>query len=184
MAAKLTTSGISFSDGTVLNSKRGIIPQSTSWVFFQASAPTGWTKQTTHNNKALRVVSGTGGGSGGSTAFTTVLSSSFAYAGTLTLAGSTGGTALTTAQIPSHAHPNHGQVYNAVPAVYNPDGSFAYWNGGDVTRAGGWTRVSPTTGNEGSGENHSHPAGASSPVSTTFTTGVQYIDVIVCSFDG
>jgi hypothetical protein len=36
-------------------------------VFFQASSPTGWTLDTTHNDKALRVVSGTGGGSGGTT---------------------------------------------------------------------------------------------------------------------
>jgi len=42
-----------------------IAPNNTSMVFFQASATTGWTQSTTHNNKALRVVSGTGGGSGG-----------------------------------------------------------------------------------------------------------------------
>lgn len=40
-------------------------PSGTKMVFFQASAPTGWTQDTTHNNKALRVVSGSGGGSGG-----------------------------------------------------------------------------------------------------------------------
>lgn len=184
MAAKLTTSGISFSDSTVLDSKRGIIPQSTSWVFFQAAAPTGWTKQTTHNNKALRVVSGTGGGSGGSTAFTTVLSPTFAYAGTLATSDATGNTALAESQIAAHAHPDHGVVYNAVPAIFNPDGSFNSWNGGDVVRAGGWTRVSPGTGNAGSTNNHNHPVSQSVPISTTFTTGVQYIDVIVCSFDG
>jgi hypothetical protein len=39
-------------------------------VFYQAAAPTGWTKSTAHNDKALRVVSGTGGGSGGTHALT------------------------------------------------------------------------------------------------------------------
>ena len=39
-------------------------------LFYQSSAPTGWTKSTSHNNKALRVVSGSGGGSGGSQSFT------------------------------------------------------------------------------------------------------------------
>lgn len=34
-------------------------------TFFQASAPTGWTKVTTQNDKYLRVVSGSGGGNGG-----------------------------------------------------------------------------------------------------------------------
>ena len=43
----------------------------TALLFAQTAAPTGWTKSTTHDNKALRVVSGTAG-SGGSTAFTSV----------------------------------------------------------------------------------------------------------------
>lgn len=46
----------------------------TKMLFAQTSAPTGWTKDTTHNDKALRVVSGTAS-SGGSTAFTTVFAS-------------------------------------------------------------------------------------------------------------
>lgn len=33
--------------------------------FFQAAAPTGWTQNTAHTDKALRVVSTTGGGTGG-----------------------------------------------------------------------------------------------------------------------
>ncbi len=41
------------------------IPAGTVMPFFQAAAPTGWTKVVTHNNKMLRVVSGSGGGSGG-----------------------------------------------------------------------------------------------------------------------
>lgn len=62
-------------------------------LFQQTSAPTGWTKQTTHDNKALRVVSGTAG-SGGSVAFTTAFASGL----------SAGATTLTTAQMPSHNH--------------------------------------------------------------------------------
>jgi len=40
-------------------------------LFVQSSAPTGWTKDTTHNNKALRIVSGSAS-SGGATPFTDV----------------------------------------------------------------------------------------------------------------
>ena len=47
-----------------------VFPSGTKMLFHQTSAPTGWTKVTTHNNKALRVVSGSAG-SGGSNAFTT-----------------------------------------------------------------------------------------------------------------
>lgn len=46
-------------------------PSGTAMLFVQTAAPTGWTKDTTHNNKALRIVSGTAS-SGGSTAFTSV----------------------------------------------------------------------------------------------------------------
>lgn len=42
------------------------VPAGSVMSFFQASAPVGWTQVTTHNNKMLRVVSGAGGGSGGS----------------------------------------------------------------------------------------------------------------------
>ena len=49
-------------------------PSGTLMLFAQSSAPTGWTKSTTHNNKALRVVSGSAS-SGGSNAFTTAFGS-------------------------------------------------------------------------------------------------------------
>jgi hypothetical protein len=51
-----------------------LIPSGTVILFYQASAPTGWTKLTTQNDKALRIVSGTGGGAGGSISTSTTLS--------------------------------------------------------------------------------------------------------------
>lgn len=42
------------------------IPAGTLMPFPQATAPTGWTLDTTHNDKMLRVVSGSGGGTAGS----------------------------------------------------------------------------------------------------------------------
>lgn len=42
-------------------------PAGTVMIFAQASAPTGWTKLTTQNDKALRVVSGSTGGAAGGT---------------------------------------------------------------------------------------------------------------------
>jgi hypothetical protein len=48
-------------------------PPGTRLLFYQQSAPSGWTKLTTEDNKALRVVSGTTGGtSGGTSTFTSV----------------------------------------------------------------------------------------------------------------
>lgn len=48
------------------------IETSTKAIFFQASAPLGWTQDVTQNDKVLRVVSGAGGGSAGSWTITGV----------------------------------------------------------------------------------------------------------------
>lgn len=172
-SAKLTVSGISFGDSTVLNSKYGIVPQDSISIFFQASAPTGWSKSTTHNDKTLRVVNGSGGTSGGTTAFSTIFPTSttpISVTG-IPLSGSTGNTTLTEAQLPSHTHPNGGNI------GLSP-------GGGDVGAAGGWTRSSPGTGpGPGSGGgSHSHPFSGTASFSSSFDLRLQYIDVIVCQF--
>ena len=58
-------------DPVVLKSGFISLVSGTKMVFFQAAAPADWTQDTTHNDKALRVVSGTGAGSGGSSSFAT-----------------------------------------------------------------------------------------------------------------
>jgi hypothetical protein len=50
------------------------IVNGTVMLFMQTAAPSGWTKSTTHNDKAIRIVSGSAS-SGGSTAFTSVFAS-------------------------------------------------------------------------------------------------------------
>lgn len=50
-------------------------PAATGTFFVQTAAPTGWTKQTTYNDYALRLVSGTAGAVAGSTAFSSILAS-------------------------------------------------------------------------------------------------------------
>lgn len=62
-------------------------PSGTRMPFGQTAAPTLWTKDTTHNNKAMRLVTGTVS-TGGSTAFTSILTSR----------------TLTTAELPAHTH--------------------------------------------------------------------------------
>jgi hypothetical protein len=68
------------------------------------TAPTGWTKSTANDNKALRVVSGATGGAagGGASNFTTAFSASRAATGTVD------GTAISAAQMPVHAHSQQG----------------------------------------------------------------------------
>ena len=173
--AVLTSTGITFSDGTSLSSKYGIVPQNAVSVFFQSGAPTGWSKVTTHNNKTLRVVSGTGGGQGGSTAFTSVFPNStipFSFSGTAS--GTIGGHTLGQSQLPNHTHSNNGAV------GLTPGGG-----AGDVQSGTGWTRTSPATGNMSpgaSGGSHTHPFSGSASFSTSLDLRVQYIDVILCKF--
>jgi hypothetical protein len=169
--AVLTAAGITFSDTTQLNSKYGIVPQSSVSIFYQSAAPTGWAQSTAHNDKALRVVSGTGGGSGGTSSFTTVFPNSLRPVSQpgIPVTGTVGGTTLTTAQLPSHSHPNGGSI------GLNP-------GGGDVSSGTGWSRVFPATGANGSGQSHTHPWSGTANFSTNIDLRVQYIDVIICSF--
>ena len=67
------TGAVIYGDGSNLTGVQPF-PSGTKMLFQQTSAPTGWTKVTTHNNKALRVVSGTAG-TGGSNAFSNTLAS-------------------------------------------------------------------------------------------------------------
>lgn len=66
-----TTAQLERDNGSSWEPVGTIFPATTALVFFQAAAPTGWTKQTAQNDKYLRVVSGTGGGSGGTGAAST-----------------------------------------------------------------------------------------------------------------
>lgn len=121
--ARLTPDGVRFSVGDELNSRRQIFATSTAWLFYQTAAPTGWTKVLTHNDKSLRLVSGTGGGSGGTNSFSTVMGN-FNIGGSFSFpTGSTGDTSITLDQTPIHSHDNAGSIgLNAVPINFNPAG--------------------------------------------------------------
>lgn len=86
-------------------------PSGTKQVFYQASAPTGWTQDTAAalGNAAMRVVVGTGGGTGGSDTFQTTFGSSrstetkdLPVAGSVS--GTVGSTTLSTPTIAGHTH--------------------------------------------------------------------------------
>jgi len=119
--------------------------------FQQTSAPTHWTKQTTHNDKALRVVSGTAS-SGGSNAFSTVFAQT-----------TTGNHTLSLSEIASHAHNNPSQTgAGAGPST-------------DLMRAddtGIHTNLASDA--NGGGGAHNHP----------ITMSIQFVDLIIASYDG
>ena len=140
-------------------------------LFQQTAAPSGWTKQTTHNDKALRVVTGTVG-SGGSSGFTTAFGTPTV---TGTIAGSTGSHTLTTAEMPSHTH-----TVNNHMAGYP-------WAGGHQNAVGdagngGYLYGASTSSSTGGGGSHSHSLSASFSGGAA-AINVEYVDLIIASKD-
>ena len=170
----------------------GLIPSGTVMLFVQTAAPTGFTKVTTHNDKSLRVVSGTAS-TGGSVAFTTAFSS------TRTASGTTGGTAvgvsgtvgshtLSAGEIPTHSHSfSIGQFVGSNDAT-SSGGGYILMANRNYAAGGGAAGV--TIGNYGSGGGHTHSVGSLAGASHThsFTSGnmafdVNYVDVIIATKD-
>lgn len=165
-------------------------PSGTVMLFAQTAAPTGWTKSTTHDNKALRVVSGSAS-SGGSVAFTTAFASQ-------AVSGTVGDTTLNSSQIPSHTHT--GTTASGGEHTHNTVGSSGYGSGSlireyydrlnDLSYALGNASGSPgysTTSNgahthtftsdaTGGGGSHTH-----SFTGTAINLAVQYVDVILAT---
>lgn len=143
------------------------VPAGTAMLFAQTAAPTGWTKSTTHDNKALRVVSGTAG-SGGSAAFTTAFGTP-AVSGSVSVSGTVGNHTLTTTQMPSHTH--------GVPLFV------AYGTGVNATGTGGGSLAvaANTTAAGGNGAHNHSWSGSGSLSSATATINVAYVDVIIAT---
>ena len=141
-------------------------PTGTQMLFVQAAAPTGWTKQTTVNDAAIRVVSGTtGGNTGGSVAFSTA----FVAGKAITLSGNVGATTITTAQMARHTHSF--TYYSATPG------------GGTVSalQIGTGTATSSSIKNKSvssTGGNGSHTHSLSG--TATVDLSVKYVDAILC----
>lgn len=166
MAITVSGTTITFNDGTTqTTAATSGIPASTVMLFVQTSAPTGWTKSTTHDNKALRVVSGAVG-SGGSVAFTTAFGTPSVSG---SLSGSVGSTTLTEAQIPSHRH----YLTNGT-SIYSGDGGRTFAVSGNNPGSGLYS------GYTGGGSSHTHSFSGSLS-SATATINVQYVDVIIAT---
>lgn len=147
----------------------------TKMLFQQTSAPTGWTKESVHNNKALRLVTGSVG-SGGSIAFTTAFNATKA----------TNAFTLLATHLPAHTH-----AFGSLSAVSAGAHTHSYDkpdDAGSGTKTGGTNTVAAgttdsqgahthtmtgSTGSIGSGTGHSH----------VVPLNVQYADVIIAIKD-
>lgn len=132
------------------------IVSGTKMLFLNSSAPTGWTQDTSINDRVLRIVNSAGGGVGGS----------WTLSG-LSASVSVGATTLSVSQMPSHSHTV----------------SFRYDDGGGTNNIGG-TKVhssvtSTSTGATGGGGAHTHSASAS--ISSDGSWRPSYVNVIACT---
>ena len=199
VGGNLSVTGTTTLTGAATLAGRAIdaFPSGTKLLFNQTTAPTGWVKDTTHDNKALRVVSGTAG-TGGSIAFTTAFASQ-----------NVGDTTLTASQIPSHTHTfsDSGTTGNAGGHTHSVtetshshgiafSGSLLYSGGGGNpnTAFGGGVNQSTVSASTGISINavgdHAHSVsisgttgalGGSTAHSHTINLAVQYVDVIICT---
>jgi hypothetical protein len=159
----------------------------TSMLFRQTAAPTGWTKVTTYNDYALRIVSGSAS-TGGSVAFTTAFASqgvSGSIANTTAggSVGTSGATTLSLSQTPSHDHSvsGRGVVCGGVATV----GNYTYRSTNDAYESG----TAQVYANGGGGS-HTHSGGSftgtahnHSFTGTAINLAVQYVDVIIANID-
>jgi len=143
-------------------------PSGTKMPFQQTTAPIRWTKDTTHNDKALRVVSGSVG-SGGTVAFSTV------FARTATDVH-----ALTISEMPIHNHSisDPGHVHGISPDAATTSGQTFTAGGVAGAAAAGATDTDSavtniTVDNSGVGDSHSH----------AMDIRVQYVDLIIATKD-
>lgn len=125
-------------------------------LFLEATAPPGWTQDTSVNDRMLRIVSGEGGGNGGSWTISGLSAS-------VTVNNHT----LSVAQIPSHSHDYVRPEINGGQIMRTHDG---HQHG----------RLRPTS-NTGGGGAHNHSASAS--ISSNGTWRPAYVDVIACTKD-
>jgi len=156
-------------------------------VFTQAAAPTGWTQDTTYNDYALRVTSGTPS-TGGSVGFSSVYSNSTVAAGTaqnINLSSPvSGATTLTSDMIPSHRHSAPGSGYGTQGARSGAGPAFLVRYNPLVT--GG--AAAPGGGAAWGSQAHDHTLTLSSSgafsASSAFSFGVKYINTIIASYNG
>ena len=163
-----------------------VLPAGTAMLFVQSTAPTGWTKSTTHDDKALRIVSGTAG-SGGTSSFTTMFDDR--TTSSVSTGATVGATTLTEAQMPSHRHYVADGVTVAESGTVTSSNQIAM----AATQSGSSYQsyvMRPSSGTadvgrsslSGSGQSHTHSF-TEAAHSHSLDMRVQYVDAIIATKD-
>ena len=174
--ATITNTQLQFS-GNNISTGNYHFPTGTVSLFFLSSAPSEWSQVTSQNNKAFRVVSGTGGGTGGNSSFTGCFASRNLGANfnCSINSSSIGNHSMSNNTMASHSH----SVNNAGPTTSignntRPQGNANFRVGNGATGGAG----------NGGGHSHPHSRNASGSFNTSINFAVQYVDIILCSYSG
>lgn len=153
-----------------------IFASGTKTIFNQTSAPIGWTKDTTFNNAALRVVNGSAS-SGGSTDFSSFFSSRTFTSSPFGAPG-VGSTSLSTPQIAPHGHINTPSPFRSWSTPSFPGTTPA--PGPTRSRSTGFTTSNMGNSSGTSGFAHNHPVNflVSGQVGNF---NIKYTDMIIAS---
>lgn len=187
--------------GNLVDGGRPFFDAGTAAVFYQAAAPTGWTGSDAHNDKALRIVTvsgGSGGGNGGTHDLSSPPSTAHTHAvGTYSVDNHT----LSISEIPAHNHGNgtlatasngaHVHTLNSqdsggssVRGVQVEDSVSVTAESGLVNSNGAHTHtITGSTANNGGGGSHNHGLSGSSASNGPTAFAPKYIDVIVATRD-
>jgi len=173
--ATITNTQLQFSSNNISTGNYHF-PTGTVSLFFLSSAPSEWSQVTSQNNKAFRVVSGTGGGTGGNQSFTGCFSNrNFGANFGCSINGSNvGNHAMSQNTMASHSHGiNNGGGRNI-------GGPAPRFNATNCRQGNG------NSGNAGNSGNHNHPhsRSANGSFNTSLNFAVQYVDIILCSYSG
>lgn len=167
-----------------------IFDTGTKTIFHQTSAPTGWTKETVnYNNHALRIVSGSTLGSGGSVDFTTAFSSTAYTYSNVPVPYTVGSHTLTRAQLPFHEHPLGPNLPSGGRFAISGTASLPASSVAPVTPSVPTIVVTeslPVGLSVGSSGAHNHTVtltASGNVFSPNSTLGVNYIDVIIASLN-
>ena len=174
--ATITNTQLQFS-GNSISTGNYHFPTGTVSLFFLSSAPSEWSQVTSQNNKAFRVVSGSGGGTGGNQSFTGCFASRNLGAN---FGVSINGSSLGNHSMSNNTMASHSHGVNNGNNVQSADGVTPQSNGTPVRRDTG------STGNYGNSGAHNHPhsRSANGSFNTSLNFAVQYVDIILCSYSG
>jgi hypothetical protein len=152
-------------------------PVGTRMMFCQDAPPAGWVRETSpdFNDASIRVVTGSGGGTGGTIPFSSLFSGTTSYAAKIALAnGSVGYTALSVSQMPPHQHDTSVTNSSLFPARAN----YTIQYGG----AGGYPASTFVMYNTGGGEGHTHSlAGITADGQITTNFNLKYVNTIIAT---